>query len=72
MDAAALALALCGLLEQLCRCRLATGVGGGADRVLRGYVADPKKRFPGLFIQALAVTALALGAFGLLIYLVLV
>jgi hypothetical protein len=35
-------------------------------------VADPKKRFPGLFIQALAVTALALGAFGLLIYLVLV
>ena len=34
-----------------------------------GYVADPKKRFPGFFIQALAVTALALGAFGRLIYL---
>lgn len=34
-----------------------------------GYVADAKKRFPGFFIQALAVTALALGAFGRLIYL---
>ena len=37
-----------------------------------GYIADPTKRFPGFFIQALAVTAPAFGAFGRLIYLVLV
>lgn len=36
-----------------------------------GYVAEPKKRFPEFVIQALAVTALALGAFGRLVYLVL-
>ena len=38
----------------------------------RQKYVEPKKRFPGFFIQALAVTALALGAFGRLIYLVLV
>jgi uncharacterized membrane protein YecN with MAPEG domain len=34
-----------------------------------GYVAAPEKRFPGFFIQSLAVFALLLGALGRIIYL---
>ena len=34
-----------------------------------GYVAAPAKRFPGFFIQSLAVSALLLGALGRIIYL---
>jgi uncharacterized membrane protein YecN with MAPEG domain len=34
-----------------------------------GYVAAPTKRFPGFFIQSLAVFALLLGALGRIIYL---
>src|ERR1700754_2105371 len=34
-----------------------------------GYVADPKKRFPGFFIQSLAAFAMLLGALGRIIYL---
>jgi uncharacterized membrane protein YecN with MAPEG domain len=35
-----------------------------------GYIADPKKRFPGFFIQSLAAFALLLGALGRIAYLV--
>jgi glutathione S-transferase len=34
-----------------------------------GYIADPKKRFPGFFIQSLAAFALLLGALGRILYL---
>jgi hypothetical protein len=34
-----------------------------------GYLAAPGKRFPGFFIQSLAVFALSLGALGRIIYL---
>jgi uncharacterized membrane protein YecN with MAPEG domain len=34
-----------------------------------GYIAAPKKRFPGFFIQSMAVFALSLGALGRIIYL---
>ena len=34
-----------------------------------GYVSEAKKRFPGFFIQALAASALVLGALGRIIYL---
>ena len=34
-----------------------------------GYVASPTKRFPGFFIQSIAVFALLLGALGRVIYL---
>jgi uncharacterized membrane protein YecN with MAPEG domain len=34
-----------------------------------GYIAEPKKRFPGFFIQALAAFTLLLGALGRIIYL---
>jgi glutathione S-transferase len=34
-----------------------------------GYVAAPRKRFPGFFIQSTAVFALSLGALGRIIYL---
>jgi uncharacterized membrane protein YecN with MAPEG domain len=34
-----------------------------------GYVAAPTKRFPGFFIQSLAVFALLLGALGRIVYL---
>ena len=34
-----------------------------------GYIADPKKRFPGFFIQSLAAFALLLGALGRIAYL---
>ena len=34
-----------------------------------GYVADAKKRFPGFFIQAMAASALLLGALGRIVYL---
>ena len=34
-----------------------------------GYVASPSRRFPGFFIQAMAVFALLLGALGRIIYL---
>jgi uncharacterized membrane protein YecN with MAPEG domain len=34
-----------------------------------GYVSDPKKRFPGFFIQSIATFALLLGALGRLLYL---
>lgn len=34
-----------------------------------GYVAAPQKRFPGFFIQSMAVFVLLLGAFGRLVYL---
>lgn len=35
----------------------------------RGYVAAPTKRFPGFFIQSLAVFVLLLGALGRIVYL---
>lgn len=35
----------------------------------RGYVADPRGRFPGFFIQSAAVFVLSLGALGRIIYL---
>jgi hypothetical protein len=35
-----------------------------------GYIADPKKRFPGFFIQSLAAFVLLLGALGRIIFLV--
>jgi uncharacterized membrane protein YecN with MAPEG domain len=34
-----------------------------------GYVAAPQKRFPGFFIQSMAVFVLLLGAFGRIVYL---
>jgi glutathione S-transferase len=34
-----------------------------------GYIAEPKKRFPGFAIQALAAFALLLGALGRIVYL---
>ncbi len=34
-----------------------------------GYIAEPKKRFPGFFIQGAAAFALLLGALGRIIYL---
>lgn len=34
-----------------------------------GYIADPKKRFPGFFIQSLAAFVLLLGALGRIIFL---
>jgi len=34
-----------------------------------GYRADPKKRFPGFFIQAMAAAFLLLGALGRVVYL---
>ena len=34
-----------------------------------GYVSDPKKRFPGFFIQSIATFALLLGALGRILYL---
>jgi uncharacterized membrane protein YecN with MAPEG domain len=34
-----------------------------------GYLADPRKRFPGFFIQSTAAFALLLGALGRIIYL---
>jgi uncharacterized membrane protein YecN with MAPEG domain len=34
-----------------------------------GYVAGPRKRYPGFFIQSIAVFALLLGALGRIIYL---
>jgi len=34
-----------------------------------GYIAAPDKRFPGFFIQSLAVFALLLGALGRIVYL---
>ncbi len=34
-----------------------------------GYVSAPTKRFPGFFIQSLAVFALLLGALGRIVYL---
>jgi uncharacterized membrane protein YecN with MAPEG domain len=34
-----------------------------------GYVAGPKKRLPGFFIQSIAVFALSLGALGRIVYL---
>ena len=34
-----------------------------------GYVASPNRRFPGFFIQSLAVFALLLGALGRIVYL---
>ncbi len=34
-----------------------------------GYVAAPEKRFPGFFIQVAATAALALGAIGRIVYL---
>ena len=35
-----------------------------------GYVASPRKRFPGFFIQSMAVLVLSLGALGRLVYLI--
>ena len=35
-----------------------------------GYVASPKKRFPGFFIQSMAALVLSLGALGRLVYLI--
>jgi glutathione S-transferase len=35
----------------------------------RGYVVAPRKRFPGFFIQSMAVFALSLGTLGRIIYL---
>ncbi len=35
-----------------------------------GYVAEPKKRYPGFLIQAVAAFALLLGALGRIVYLV--
>jgi uncharacterized membrane protein YecN with MAPEG domain len=37
-----------------------------------GYIADPKKRFPGFFIQSLAAFALLFGALGRIIFLAVV
>jgi uncharacterized membrane protein YecN with MAPEG domain len=37
-----------------------------------GYIAAPRKRFPGFFIQSMAVFALSLGALGRIIYLMVV
>lgn len=34
-----------------------------------GYIAAPQKRYPGFFIQSMAVFALSLGALGRIIYL---
>lgn len=34
-----------------------------------GYVSEARKRFPGFFIQALAASALVLGALGRIVYL---
>jgi glutathione S-transferase len=34
-----------------------------------GYLSDPKKRFPGFFIQSIAAFALLLGALGRVLYL---
>lgn len=34
-----------------------------------GYLADPRKRFPGFFIQSFAAFALLFGALGRIIYL---
>lgn len=34
-----------------------------------GYFSDPKKRFPGFFIQSIAAFALLLGALGRILYL---
>jgi glutathione S-transferase len=36
----------------------------------RGYVADPKKRYIGFFIQSMAVFALSLGTLGRIVYLI--
>jgi glutathione S-transferase len=36
----------------------------------RGYVADPKNRYAGFFIQAMAVFALSLGTLGRIVYLI--
>jgi glutathione S-transferase len=47
------------------------GLGWIVGRIVYflGYVAAPAKRFPGFFIQALAVFALLFGALGRIVYL---
>jgi glutathione S-transferase len=47
------------------------GAGWIVGRILYflGYIADPQKRYPGFFVQSLAVFALSLGALGRIIYL---
>jgi uncharacterized membrane protein YecN with MAPEG domain len=42
---------------------------GGRIAYFLGYIAGPAKRYPGFFIQSLAVFALLLGALGRIIYL---
>jgi hypothetical protein len=36
-----------------------------------GYISEPKKRYPGFFIQAVATFVLLLGALGRIVYLAL-
>ena len=51
----------------------AAAIGGvwivGRILYFLGYVAAPQKRFPGFFIQSLAVFVLSLGALGRILYL---
>jgi len=49
----------------------ALGLGWIVGRIVYfvGYVAEPRKRFPGFFIQSLAVFALLLGGLGRIVYL---
>ena len=49
----------------------ALGLGWIVGRIVYcvGYIAEPRKRFPGFFIQSLAVFALLLGGLGRIVYL---
>jgi uncharacterized membrane protein YecN with MAPEG domain len=49
----------------------ALGLGWIVGRIVYfvGYVVEPPKRFPGFFIQSLAVFALLLGGLGRIVYL---
>ena len=51
----------------------AAAIGGvwivGRILYFLGYVAAPQKRFPGFFIQSLAVFVLSLGTLGRILYL---